>query len=128
METRASDRIAEEQAALRRVAVLVARGAPPEEVFTAVTAEVRQLLDADVTALARYDADGALTYVARWSAAGEDRGGGVRPRLGGRNVSTLVFQTGRPARIDDLGEDAAFSAGRPPDSGRDPTAATAVAQ
>ena len=98
METRASDRITEEQAALRRVAVLVARGAPPEEVFTTVTAEVRRLLAADVTALARYDPDGAMTYVARWSAAGEDRGGGVRPRLGGRNVSTLVFQTGRPAR------------------------------
>ena len=102
METRASDRITEEQAALRRVAVLVARGAPPEEVFTTVTAEVRRLLAADVTALARYDPDGAMTYVARWSAAGEDRGGGVRPRLGGRNVSTLVFQTGRPARIDDF--------------------------
>jgi signal transduction histidine kinase len=102
METRVSDRIAEEQAALRRVAVLVARGAPPEEVFTTVTAEVRRLLDADVTALARYDPDGAMTYVARWSAAGEDHGGGVRPRLGGRNVSTLVFQTGRPARIDDF--------------------------
>jgi hypothetical protein len=40
MDTRPSDRIAEEQAALRRVAVLVARGVPPEEIFAAVTAEV----------------------------------------------------------------------------------------
>jgi hypothetical protein len=38
---------AEEQAALRRVATLVARGAPPAEVFDAVTIEMRHLLDAD---------------------------------------------------------------------------------
>jgi signal transduction histidine kinase len=101
---RASDRIAEERAALRRVAVLAARGTPPEEMFTAVTAEVRRLLDVDVTALARYDADGAMTYVARWSAAGEDRGGGLRPSLGGRNVSTMVFETGQTARIDDFAQ------------------------
>jgi len=104
MDAGAGDRIAGEQAALRRVAVLAARGASPEEVFTAVTAEVRKVLDVDVTALARYDPDEAMTYVARWSAIGEDRGGGARPRLGGRNVSTLVFQTGRPARIDDFSE------------------------
>jgi GAF domain-containing protein len=103
-DARASDRIAEERASLRRVALLAARGATPEEMFTAVTAEVRRLLDVDVTALARYDADGAMTYVARWSAGGEDRGGGVRPRLGGRNVSTMVFETGRPARIDDFSQ------------------------
>jgi len=40
-------RIAEEQAALRRVAVLVARAAPPGEVFAAVTEEVGRLLSAD---------------------------------------------------------------------------------
>jgi hypothetical protein len=32
--------LAEEQAALRRVATLVARGTPPQEVFAAVTEEV----------------------------------------------------------------------------------------
>jgi hypothetical protein len=36
--------LAEEQAAFRRVATLVARGMAPEEVFAAVTEEVRQLL------------------------------------------------------------------------------------
>jgi DNA-binding NarL/FixJ family response regulator len=39
---------AEEQAALRRVATLVARGAPPEEVFAAVTEEVGGVMDADL--------------------------------------------------------------------------------
>src|SRR5215469_18239161 len=104
METRASDRIAEEQAALRRVAMLAALGAPPDEVFTAVTTEVWRLLEVDLTALARYDPDGVLTYVARWGATSEDRSGGLRTPLGGRNLSTLVFETGRPARMDDFSQ------------------------
>ncbi len=101
MDTRASDRIADEQAALRRVAVLVAGGASPEEVFAAVTAEVRRLLGADLTALLRYEADREMTFVARWTATGEDRSGGTRVPLGGQNVSTRVFETGQPARMDD---------------------------
>jgi hypothetical protein len=40
---------AEEQAALRRVATLVARAAPPEQVFAAVAAEVGRVLDTDFT-------------------------------------------------------------------------------
>jgi hypothetical protein len=39
--------LAEEQAALRRVATLVARGAMPEEVFSAVTEEVGRLLSVE---------------------------------------------------------------------------------
>ena len=86
---------AEEQAALRRVATLVARAAPPEEVFAAVAAEVGRVLAVDFTAMSRYDPDGAATVVGAWSqrpapprcrsAAGSS--------LGGRNVPTLVFET-----------------------------------
>jgi K+-sensing histidine kinase KdpD len=43
-----SARLSEEQAALRRVATLVARSAPPSEVFKAVTCEVGQLCGADL--------------------------------------------------------------------------------
>src|SRR5215469_4256229 len=56
-------RVAEEQAALRRIAVQVARGAPPEEVFAAVTGEVHRLLGTDITALNRFNPDGTLTMV-----------------------------------------------------------------
>ena len=97
------DRIAEEQAALRRVAVLVAGGETPEEVFAAVTAEAGQLLDADMAAVGRYSSGSALTIVARWSETGEQRGG-VHTRLGGRNAGTLVFETGRPVRMDDFSQ------------------------
>ena len=57
-------RIADEQAALRRVATLVARAAPPAEVFAAVTAEVGRVLGTDYTSLFRYDPDGGATAVA----------------------------------------------------------------
>jgi len=51
-------RLAEEQAALRRVATLVARGPSPEEVFTAVAEEVGRLLDAEFTILSRHEPPG----------------------------------------------------------------------
>jgi signal transduction histidine kinase len=93
-------RLAEEQAALRRVATLVARGAAPEEVFTAVSGEVGQLLPVDQAALCRYEPEGALTFVAQWGSVTARFPVGSRWMLGGRNVGTLVFQTGRPARAD----------------------------
>jgi signal transduction histidine kinase len=97
---------AEEQATLRRVATLVARAAPPQEVFAAVTAEAGRLLNADVTGMSRYDPDGALTLVGTWAPAGASVPVPVGTRFGpgGHNVGSLVFQTGQPARIDDYGE------------------------
>jgi signal transduction histidine kinase len=95
---------AEEQAALRRVATLVARPARPEEVFAAVSEEVGRLLDADLTAMGRFELDGLVTGVGVWSARRGDREPGVRTTVGGRNVTTLVFETGRPARIDNYAD------------------------
>jgi signal transduction histidine kinase len=92
---------ADEQAALRRVATLVARGAPPEEVFAAVAAEAGRLLGAGHAVLSRYDPDSAVTVVATWSSGSADTPVGTRVSLGGHNVTTMVFQTGREARMDD---------------------------
>ena len=91
---------AAEQAALRRVATLVARAAPPEQVFAAVTTEVRRLLTVDLTAMGRYDPNGTVTYVGL-EHDGDEGAVGVRVPLGGQNLVTLVCETGRPARIDD---------------------------
>ena len=95
-------RVAEEQAALRRVATLVARAAPPEEIFAAVTAEVGRVLSADVTVLSRYDADDTATIVDGWSSTDGTVPAPVGSRfpLGGQNVHTVVFQTRRSARVD----------------------------
>jgi K+-sensing histidine kinase KdpD len=56
-------RLADEQAALRRVATLVAEGAPPPEVFAAVAREVGLLLGVDSTHMGRYESDGTAVGV-----------------------------------------------------------------
>jgi signal transduction histidine kinase len=95
-------RIADEQAALRRVATLVAQVAPPHEVFAAVAEEVSRLLAADFAILVRYDPPDTLEVVGTWTSTGAPAPTPVGGRLplGGRNVTTLVWQTARPARID----------------------------
>jgi predicted ATPase/signal transduction histidine kinase len=95
-------RVADEQAALRRVATLVARAAPPEEVFTAVAAEVGSLLGVDHAFLVRYDPPDAVEVVGTWLRTGADPPTpvGSRMPLDGHNVSALVYRTGRPARVD----------------------------
>jgi signal transduction histidine kinase len=95
-------RLAEEQAALRRVATLVARVTPPEQVFAAVAEEVGRLLAVDFAIVVRYDPQDTLEVVGTWTRTGAPAPtpvGGQLP-LGGRNVTTLVYQTGRPTRID----------------------------
>jgi signal transduction histidine kinase len=95
---------AEEQAALRRVATLVARGAPPQKVFAAVAAEAGRLPSTDMTTVSRYDADGTVTVLGAWSGSGAAIplfSVGVRISAGGQNLATLVFQTRKPVRIDD---------------------------
>jgi signal transduction histidine kinase len=84
------------------VATLVAQGTPSAAVFDAVTEEVGRLLPADLTVLSRYDPDGYIAQASVWSGSSDHRPVGHRTRLGGRNVSTLVFETGRPARVDDF--------------------------
>ncbi len=88
------------EAALRRVATLVAHGAPSEDVFAAVTEEAGRLLQADRTTMCRYESDGTATIVARWSRSGATLSVGAREPLGGNNVTTIISQTHRPARID----------------------------
>ena len=97
---------AEEQAALRRVATLIAQAASPEEVFAAVTTEIGRVLCVDMAALIRYDPRGTVTVLGVWNRVETPSVAAVGDRLslGGRNVTTVVFQTGRPARIDDYGQ------------------------
>jgi GAF domain-containing protein len=96
------DRIAEEQAALRRVATLVARAAPPAEVLTAITGEAARLLRADHATMARYGTDDTATVLATWGSADVATfRAGSRHKLARQDVGTMILQTRRPARIDD---------------------------
>jgi signal transduction histidine kinase len=101
MATPPGDRIAEEQAALRRVATLVARGAVPEALFAAVAEEAGRVLDVEFVFMHRYGPGRVATAIGVWSSFGAVFPVGTQWSLGGRNVATLVFQTHRPARIDD---------------------------
>ena len=92
--------LAEEQAALRRVATLVARGARSEEVFAAVAVEMRNLVRADVTRVIRFEPDGTATMVGGTNA--DDRPGPLGPIEPGL-ATAEVLRTGRTARVDDFG-------------------------
>jgi GAF domain-containing protein len=94
-------RLADEQAALRRVATLVARESPPREVFAAVAAELGRFLPVEDTAMLRYEEDGTAIVVASWGKRGDVLEVGTRMPIGGENLTELVRRTGRPARIDD---------------------------
>ncbi|HWD74188.1 MAG TPA: GAF domain-containing protein [Solirubrobacteraceae bacterium] len=100
----------EEQAALRRVATLAARGVPPEEVFAAVTEEIGQLLPVDNAGMGRYERDGTFTLVASWGRAVDFFPVGSRWVVGGKNIGTIVYETCRPVRIDSYA-DASGAAG-----------------
>jgi signal transduction histidine kinase len=56
--------LAAEQAALRRIATLVAQGVPPSQIFAAVADELARLFDADAGSIARYEPDGGVTMLA----------------------------------------------------------------
>jgi signal transduction histidine kinase len=92
--------LADEQAALQRVATLVARAAPQGELFSSVTEEVARLLQADHTTMSRYESDGTATIIAGWRRDGDHLAVGIRRPLGGKNLITLVGESGESARID----------------------------
>jgi signal transduction histidine kinase len=97
-------RLAEEQAALRRVATLAARGAPPVEVFQTLIGEVGRLLPADAAALARYEIDDTMAEVARWTSSGGNAPVAIRAPIESASASGLVFETRRPGRVNNYAE------------------------
>jgi PAS domain S-box-containing protein len=102
-EARAEVRLlAEEQAALRRVATLVARGASPKDVFDAVATEAAAVLDVERVVLLRYEPDSHVTALAHRTQDGNAIPTGTRVPVEGENVPAAVLRTGRPARIDDM--------------------------
>jgi GAF domain-containing protein len=94
-------RLADEQAALRRVATLVARGLPPAEVFLAVAHEVGRVLATDAASIVRLDHDGAVTLVAVVGEPSDNFPVGSRWRPERPLALAVALSTGRPARCDD---------------------------
>jgi len=96
--------LADEQAALRRVATLVARQPSPAEVFAAVTEEAARLLDLDNANLIAYERDQTATVVGAGNLRGWSAPVGTRVPLEGDNIIGRVFRTQQSARIDDYGD------------------------
>jgi signal transduction histidine kinase len=95
-----SAKLSEQQAALRRIATLVARSAPPPEVFTAVTREVGVLCGADLARMERYEEDGSVTGIAAWSRVPVQLSVGTRFELVGPSIARDVYAGGKPVRVD----------------------------
>jgi PAS domain S-box-containing protein len=95
--------LAEEQAALRRVATLIAGEAPAAVVFSTVAKEVASTLEVPLTAVVRFERDGTATQVGVWGEENPFPVGTSWP-LDEHSVSGLVWRTGRPARVNDYAE------------------------
>ncbi|MDT5411620.1 MAG: hypothetical protein QOG14_3840 [Mycobacterium sp.] len=107
-------RLVAEQAALRRLATLVARGRGSLEVFGAVAEEMRQCVPGDTAGLWRFESGGEFTMVgaaadptalAKWPV-------GTRTPMVGNTIATEVQRSGRPARIDSYDNVAGSTAAR----------------
>jgi PAS domain S-box-containing protein len=93
-------RLEEEQAGVRRVAELVARGAATQEVFDQVTVEASRLLEDNVTLLLRYEPSGAEAESLAGSRDSVAPPGTRIPVVGDPGIAR-VWRTGRAARIDE---------------------------
>jgi signal transduction histidine kinase len=97
------EQLAAEQAALRRVAELVAQQAPPEQVFAFVTEELSLLLGARFIRTVRLETDGGTTVVASLGKHVDLLPPGTSVVWPRGSVTDEVLRTGRPARLDDYG-------------------------
>ena len=119
----AAQRLAEEQAALRRVATLVGRGVPQEELFAAVAEEVGRLLDADAASLIRYEPTDAGTVLAWWAPPGRERAPIAHSWPAGGGLATRIAAARRTVRDRRLGPGAGCARGVRARSARDPVVA-----
>jgi signal transduction histidine kinase len=97
--------LADTQSALRRLAMLVARGEPPEVVFAAVTKEVLRHFGNGTARMIRYELDGTTTLVANEGTTGPHvRVGKGWEDFPATGLTETVWKTGQPARVDDYRE------------------------
>ncbi len=97
-----TESLARQQAALRRVATLVAQRGEPDVVYPVAAAELADGLGVEHVSLVRFDGDDSCLVLAAWDG---DPGGhhltvGERLPLGGYNASTLVHATGECVAVD----------------------------
>jgi signal transduction histidine kinase len=93
--------LADEQAALRQVATLVARESSPDQLFAAVAEQVARVFDVPHVRLVRYEPEGSVVLAGFSEGEEEPFPIGSRWSLDSPGVIAAVRQTGRPARVED---------------------------
>jgi signal transduction histidine kinase len=91
-----------EQAALRRLATMVASGTPAPALFGRVCEELGELLEVKSTDMIRYENNRFATVVGSWT--GDDTPSfpvGERIPVEGESVTAKLYRSGRPERVDD---------------------------
>jgi signal transduction histidine kinase len=110
LEVKVADRTAElrhanyELSALRRVAILVAEGVRPKDIFAVVAEVVAGMVDVPLVLVARYELDGTASQCASFPEDGPFSPAGKRWSLEGTNVLRLVLERSDSARIDEYSE------------------------
>jgi signal transduction histidine kinase len=91
-----------EQAALRRVATLVAGDPRSGRLFAGVCEEVGRVLDVESANITRFEDDGTQTVVGAWAASGAPWfPKGENFPIDGETVTGKLYRSGRPERVDD---------------------------
>jgi signal transduction histidine kinase len=93
--------LADTQASLRRLAMLVARGELPEVLFAAVTKEVQRYFGGGTARMIRYEVDGTATLLANAGTESHVRVGERWEGYPPTGLTVTVRRTGRAARVDD---------------------------
>jgi signal transduction histidine kinase len=92
-------RLLDEQAALRRLATLVAERATAEDVFLSVAREVAHVFDVRLVTVCRYESDAVVVLASL--GVPEFPAGSSWP-LDAPGLPATIHETGSPARIDDF--------------------------
>jgi GAF domain-containing protein len=92
-------RFVDEQAALRRIATLVAEGAESRVVFDAVCEGTGRLMGATNVNLAHFTPDGFNLTMAGWSIRENHVPTGTRLLLDGETINVIIRRTGAAARV-----------------------------
>jgi signal transduction histidine kinase len=91
-----------EQAALRRVATMVAGGTPAPALFEGVCRELGELLAVKSTDMIRFEDERSATVVGVWASDGAPSFPvGERVPIEGETVTAKLFRSGLPERVDD---------------------------
>jgi sugar diacid utilization regulator len=107
-------RLVAEQAALRRLATLVARGVEPSEVFDAVVSEMRHCVSAHTAGLWRYESKDEIGLLAVDDRSRAPANWPARTRVArdGNTLAAMVQRSGGPARMDNYDDVAGSLAAR----------------